>query len=928
MPPTLYLIDGHALAYRTFFALTASSSERMTNSKGEPTAGVYGFFNVLFRLIDEENPEYLAVAFDTGHTFRNELYDGYKATRAKMPDDLRVQIERIRQLVDAFGFPRLELEGAEADDVLGSVARQAVAKGMAVKIITGDKDLLQLVEDRVLVNLAGTKLADSKDYDAEQVVNYLGVRPDQVVDFKALVGDKSDNIPGVPGVGEKTAVTLLEKYGTLDGVYEHISEQSPGLRKKLEESRDLASMSRELAQIKTDCAITLELQKARTRYDDLSKVRAIFEELEFRTLTRRLDALESRVRAPGGEQQLSLFGSPVTHVGKPPVTNAVAETVTVDTPEKLTELVKTLEQADRIAVDTETSGLDPLNCDLVGISLAVEAGKGYYLPVGHRTGEPQLDVFSVITALRPALTDPAKAKIGHNLKFDGLVLSQYELDLHPYSYDTMVAEWLIDPTGRNLGLKDMAAHYLGVEMTHIQELIGRGKNQITMAEVPVVQVAPYAAADAAVTFELAGVLDQKLEECNETDLFHNLEMPLLPVLVEMEKEGISLDLPYFQSMGTMLRERMRELEQEIWGVVGYEFNLNSTQQLSKALFQTLRLEPPDRGKKTASGFYSTSADVLEGMRNLHPVIDIILEYRELSKLLSTYVEALPSQVNPRTGRVHTSFSQTGTITGRVASSNPNLQNIPTRTEIGSRVRNGFVARDGSVLLSVDYSQIELRIVAHMSGDQAMLDAFRHGQDIHATTAAAIYGVPLEKVTKDQRRNAKGINFGLIYGISAFGLTRSTNLTLAESENFMKAYFKQFPGVKSFLDGLRKQAANKGYVETLLGRRRYFPNLQNIRNISLRNREEREAINAPVQGTAADMMKLAMVRVPQAMKAASLHGRVLLQVHDELLLEVPEGELRQTAQVVQQAMEAAFPLVIPVETEARAGKTWGDLKPLK
>jgi len=932
MPPILYLIDGHALAYRTYFAITGARNERLTNSKGEPTAGVFGFFNVFFRLMEQEKPEYLAIAFDSGHTFRNEVYPDYKATRAKMPDDLRLQIERIRQITDAFGIPRLEKEGVEADDVLGSIAVQAVEKGMAVKIITGDRDLLQLVNERIIVNLAGSKLSESRDFSPAEVKEYLGVRPDQVVDYKALVGDKSDNIPGVHGAGEKTAVALLEKYDTLDNIYAHLDEFSPSLRRRLEESRDSAYMSRELARIHTDIEVTLDLEKARCQYGDGAEVRRIFEELEFRTLLGRLDTLlgippveKAAPFAAAAGEQLNLFGQPVVQIGSPP--SYLVDVEVVDTPEKLTALSQRLAAAEQIAVDTETTSTDPMLAELVGISLAVEPGKGYYIPVGHRTGAPQLPLETVIEALRPALSDPRIPKVGHHLKYDGLVLANHGLDLTPCAFDTMIAEWVIDPGGRSLGLKDMAARYLDAQMTHIEELIGKGKAQISMAMVPVENAAPYAAADAEVSLRLKDRLQERLEECGATRLFNEVEMPLVPVLMEMERAGIALDVDYLRSMGAILRQRMHEIEEEIYGVVGYPFNLNSTQQLSKALFSTLQLQPPDRRKKTASGHYSTSAEVLEMIRKQHPVVESIIEYRELAKLLSTYVEALPEQINPRTGRVHTSFSQTGAVTGRLASSNPNLQNIPTRTELGRKVRHAFVAAPGNLLLSVDYSQIELRIVAHMSKDKAMLTAFQQGHDIHAATAAAIYHIPLEQVTRDQRRNAKSINFGLIYGMSAFGLTRSTDLTLAESENFLKAYFQQFPGVKAFLDGLRRQAAQQGYVETLLGRRRYFPDLANLRNQSLRNREEREAINAPVQGTAADIMKLAMIRVHDELHRSGLKGRVLLQVHDELLLELPENELDATRRLVCQAMENAFPLSVRLETEARAGKNWGDMSVL-
>lgn len=931
MPPVLYLIDGHALAYRTYFAITGGSKERLATRSGEPTAGVLGFASVLLRLLEQEKPEYLAVAFDTGRTFRDQIYAEYKATRAKMPDDLRPQMERIRQLVDAFGFPRLEMEGYEADDVLGSIARQAAAKGLGVKIITGDRDLLQLVDERTIVNLAGSKLSEAKDYTAADVAHYLGVRPDQVVDYKALVGDTSDNIPGVPGVGEKTAIMLLQQYATLEDIYAHLAEIPERYRNKLAAGRDSAYMSRDLAQIRTDLQIVLNLEAARTSHIQFDKLEALFRELEFRSLLGKLNALRQKSPSPGAPasavpgQQLALFGEPILQVGAPPPTDIV--TRVVDTSDALEALQRALSAASVIAVDTETTATDPMRAALVGISLAVKPGEGYYLPIGHATGEPQLDPHRALDALRPFLTDPRIPKIGHNLKYDYLVLLENGLPAAPLSFDTMIAEWLVDPAARSLGLKDMAGDYLGIAMTHIEELIGRGKNQRSMAEVPIAAAAPYAAADAAVTLQLQPILEKKMAERNATRLFQEIEMPLVPVLAGMEQAGVALDVPFFQGMSQELQQRMDELTAQVYNAVGYVFNLNSTQQLSKALFETLRLIPPDRNKRTASGHYSTSADVLEELRGKHPTVDDILEYRELAKLKSTYVEALPAAVNPRTGRVHTSFNQVGIVTGRIASTDPNLQNIPTRTEIGRRVRQGFIAEPGNLLLSVDYSQIELRIVAHMAGDEAMLSAFRAGQDIHATTAAAILGIPLEQVDKDQRRRAKAINFGLIYGMSAFGLFRSTDLTLAEAEDFVKAYFRQFPRVKEYLDGLRRQAAEQGYVETLLGRRRYFPSLQTETNPNLRARAEREAINAPIQGTAADIMKLAMIRLPAALQAAGADARLLLQVHDELVLEVPETHARDIAKIVQKTMESAYTITIPLETEARIGKNWGVLQPI-
>jgi DNA polymerase I len=923
MPPILFLIDGHALAYRAYFALTAGGTgARFVTRSGEPTAGTFGFTSVLLKLLEQEKPEYLAVAFDTGKTFRDEIFTSYKATREKMPDDLSIQINRIRQLIDTFGIPRLEVEGFEADDVLGTVARQAVEKGMGVKILTGDRDLLQLVDDRIIVNLPGRQLSEARDYTAEDVVNYLGVRPDQIVDYKALVGDSSDNIPGVPGIGEKTAVTLLNKYDTLDEIYNHLDEVAAGMRKRLEAGRDSAYMSRQLAEIRCDAPVRLELEDARVDYRQIASAETLFKELDFRTLSVRLQEIVKKNSGTDG-QQLSLFGEEVTHLSTP--STPTIDVHIVNTRQALQDLVRRLEAAPVIAFDTETSAADALRCKLVGISFAVEKGAGYYIPVGHTTGAQQLPVEDVVEALRPVMTDPNRAKTGHNLKFDAEVLCNVGLIPQPLSFDTMIAEWLVDSASHNLGLKRMAEVYLDRDMTHIEELIGKGKSQITMAEVPVEAAAAYAAADAEVLMHLVPILQERLHNQNGTWLFENVEMPLIPILMDMEQAGIALDTAFFEGFASELNSRMNELEEQVFAAADYRFNLNSTQQLSKLLFEKLNLNPPDRRKRTTSGHFSTSAEVLEEMRGQHPVLDWLLEYRELSKLKSTYVDALPLQISPRTGRVHTSFNQTGSVTGRLASSDPNLQNIPIRTELGRRVREGFIAGPGKQLLSVDYSQIELRVVAHMSADEAMLAAFRAGQDIHAATAAAIYGMPLESVTKEMRSRAKGINFGLIYGISAFGLTRYTGQTLSEAEDFVQAYYRQFPGVKSYLDSIRKLAASQGYVETLLGRRRYFPNLSRPVNVMIRNREEREAINAPIQGTAADIMKLSMILVPQAIREAGLAGTVLLQVHDELVIEVPEAEAVETARLVRKTMENAYALSIPLETEARLGRDWGHMK---
>jgi len=912
-----------------YFALTAgSNTQRWQTSKGEPTAGTYGFAREVMRILEQEKPEYMAVAFDVGKTFRDDIFPEYKGTRAKMPDDLRPQIERIRQMVDAFNIPRLEREGYEADDVLGSVARIAAEQGLGVKIITGDRDLLQLVNKRTAVYLAG----DDQNYITdEDVIRKLGVRPDQIVDYKAIVGDKSDNIPGVPGVGEKTATSLLEKFGTLDNIYKNIEQVENRWRTKLEAGKESAQMSRELARIHTDLEFKLDLEHAKADAYDPARIEAFFAELEFRTLIKTLNRLTGKetssttepAPAKGRSGQLSMFVNE-PQVIYAPRTESNIEIIIVDKDEKLSALAKELNKAKIISFDTETTSTEEMQAEIVGISLAIKEGQGYYIPVGHLAGN-NLPLEKVISALTDPLTNSQITKIAHNAKYDYIVLAKHGLIVSPITFDTMIAEFVADPSSHNLGLKNLAFARLGEEMTHIEELIGKGKKQINMAEVAIESVAPYAAADAETTLRLLPIMQAEIKRVHGQNVMDEIEMPLIPVLAEMEMAGVLIDVPFFKKMSGELAIRLNEIEKQVFEMVGKPFNLNSPQQLSDILFNYLRLEPPDKGRKTATGFYSTAAGVLEALSGKHLVIDLVLDHRELSKLKSTYLDALPPAVDSKTGRVHTSYNQTGAVTGRLSSNNPNLQQIPTRTELGRRVRNGFIAAEGNALLSVDYSQIELRIVAHMAKDEGMLSAFRAGQDIHAITAAAIYNIPLDQVTKDMRRHAKAINFGLIYGMSSFGLMRSTELTLAEAEDFVKAYFKQFPGVKKYLDGIRKQAAQDGYVETLLGRRRYFPALQSKQNVQMKNREEREAINAPIQGTAADIMKIAMIRIPSALKKAKLNAQMLLQVHDELMLEVPKAELEKTVETVKEVMGSAYPLDIPLETEARSGPSWGEMK---
>lgn len=931
MTSTLYLIDGHALAYRTYFALTSggTNSARWLTSKGEPTAGVYGFASVLLRLLEQERPDYLAVVFDTGKTFRDEIYPDYKATREKMPDDLRIQIERIRNLVDTFNIPRAEMEGYEADDVLGSLANWAVEKGLAVKIITGDRDLLQLVNDRVTVNLPGKSLSDAKDYFRDDVKASMGVWPEQVVDFKAITGDRSDNIPGVYGVGKKTAVTLLEKYHTLDEIYQHLEEVPSRFQTKMAEGKEDAYLSQKLATIVCDLNVEIDLEQAKPDQFDPLKVRELFRILEFGSLLNRLSTVEGIYGKLVPEGQMSFLKT--DEIGesgdKPFLTERDSpgsiKVEIITTESQLKELGETLKKASQIAFDTETTSTDQMEAKLVGISLAVSDSGGYYIPVGHQEGK-QLELEKVIEVLTGPLTDPAIPKLGHNLKYDYIILARCGLKAYPLSYDSMIAEWVINPSSRNLGLKKLSWVRLNRTMNEIESLIGRGRSQITMAEVLIEDAARYAVEDAVIVLMLKPVLDGDLKRTGSMDLFNNLEMPLVSVLAGMEMEGIGLDTEFLGEMSQQLKDKLAKLEKQIYKGVGQEFNLNSPKQLSEALFTTLGLTPPNRGNKTASGYYSTAADVLEFMKKEHQVPAWVLEYREYSKLKSTYVDALPEQVNPETGRVHTSYNQTGSVTGRIASSDPNLQNIPIRSELGRQVRKAFISSPGKSLIAVDYSQIELRVAAHMAGDRAMLDAFREGQDIHTATAAAIYNLAIEDVTEDQRRDAKAINFGLIYGMSAYGLTQSTELTLAEAENFVETYFERFPGIKNYLDEIRNNARENGYVETLLGRKRYFPRLATTTDYNQRRREEREAINAPIQGTAADIMKLAMLAVDEKLKNSNLSARILLQVHDELVLEAPEKEIQEVIALVQSAMEGVYSLEIPLTTDAKSGLDWGSL----
>ena len=914
----LVLIDGHSLAYRAFFALPPD----MATSKGELTNAVFGFISMLLNVMRDHKPTHMAVAFDVGRSFRHDKFEDYKATRERMPDELSIQIERIKELIDAFNIPVYTAEGYEADDVLATLAHQAEQKDADSLITTGDRDLLQVVDDKIWVLTSGRKFSDVIIYTPEKVRERYKLSPKQIVDYKALVGDKSDNIPGVRGIGDKTAVKLLHQWGDLDAIYAHIDEITPTrVRNALIKGREEAFLSRALATIVDVPGIELDLAACEFGQYDRHRILELFTELEFRTLIPRLPQ-------PSGHdsRQLDLFGENATarEDGAPRGYRAIVTAAELDA------ILPHLQQAQTITFDVETTGVDKQRADLVGLALGWGEGPdaNVYIPISHTDGE-QLPLALIQKKIRPILADERKDKLAHNAKFDLIVCRRHGLPLAGRFIDTMIGEFLLDPGSRSLGLKALAIKYLGIEMTPIVDLIGKGRNQTTMDTVAIGRVADYAAADVDMTWRIWEKIRPQLEKTGLIKLFWDLEMPLIPVLADMEMHGVLLDAAYLNKMAGELRERLAQLAGEIYDYVGYEFNLNSTQQLSDALFGTLGL--PAKGlKKTKSGHYSTAASVLESMRGAHPVIDLLLEYRQLTKLLSTYIEALPRMINPETGRIHTSFDQTGAETGRISSNNPNLQNIPVRSELGRRIRKAFIAPPQHYLLAADYSQVELRILAHISGDEHMLAAFAQGLDIHAATASKVYGVPLEDVTSQQRSVAKMMNFATSYGVSAYGLASRAGLSMEEARHFMDTYFQTYPGVKRYLAETIAKAREQGYVETLLGRRRYFPVLKSTARVSQQARAaaERAAINFPIQGSAADILKIAMREVHRKLREQGFAARMILQVHDELVLETPIAEMAHVVPLVVETMEAAYELKAPLRADPEFGENWYEMKPWK
>ncbi len=899
----VFLVDGSAVFYRAYFAFIRNP---LINSKGENTSATFGFVNSLLKIIKDENPDYLAVVFDTKYpTFRHERYSEYKSTRAKMPDDLVAQIPRIHQAVEALNIPSYELAGYEADDIIGTFARRAEKKGCEVWCVTGDKDFFQLVTDAVRIYTPKKASEPPEKLGREEVKAKFGVYPELVIDKLALMGDSSDNVPGIPGVGDKTAVKLLDQFGSLEATlegYEQISAK--GMRQKVANGIESARLSKELVTIDTDVPVEFKLADLKRREADYEKAKELFLEMEFTNLLKQF--------LPASELPATATPTPKTK----------AFYHTVESIADLKKLVAALSKAKEIAVDTETTSLNTLEAELVGVSLTDRANTGYYVPLGHTgEGEENLPFDEALQILKKLLENKKVQKIGQNIKYDLEVLHRYKIDIEPISFDCMLASYVIDPSGRRHGLDFMALKYFDYEMQPITDLIGKGKGQKTFDIVPVAKATPYAAEDADFTYRLRGILAPEIDSHDLNNLYYNFELPLIKVLAAMEETGIRVDDKFLGGLSRKMEKQLEGLRQKIHEIAGMEFNINSTQQLSHILFEKLKL--PTKGKTAKKTGYSTDVKVLEELAGMHPFPRLILEYRQATKLKSTYVDAIPKLISPVTGRVHTSFNQTIAATGRLSSTDPNLQNIPIRTEEGRQIRKAFVPRDKDhVLLTADYSQVELRILAHYSNDPGLIKAFKNEEDIHSRTAAEVFGLKLDEVTGQHRRVAKTANFAVIYGVSAFGLSQQTEMSVDEARQFIETYFARYPGINTYMEETKQFARDKGYVTTLFNRRRYLPEI-NEKNFSVRQFAERTAINTPIQGTAADIIKKAMILIHQRM--LSMRSRMVLQVHDELVLDVYKAELEEVKDIVREGMEKAVKLKVPVTVDIGVGENWLEAK---
>ena len=931
----LFLLDAMALIYRAYFAF---SNNHRINSKGQNTSAIFGFTNTLLDVFKREKPTHMAVVFDTAApTARHEEFVGYKANRQEIPEDLASAIPWVVKVCEGFNIPVISLDGYEADDIIGTLAKEAEKNDFDTYMMTPDKDFGQLVDNHTFIYKPARAGGNAEILGTKEVCARWEIENvNQVKDILGLMGDSVDNIPGIPGVGEKTAILLIKQFGSVEELLKNTSQLKGKLKEKVELNKDLAVQSKRLATIQLDVPISIRLDELKIQEPDKEKLREIFTELEFRRLAEQLnisfvqkaaEIIPQKIKEVS--MQTSLFESNDVEV-----ISAVVETETIivekefntikntthnyeiiDSSEKIHNLVSLLSKQKIFCFDTETTSVDANNADLVGLSFSFKEREAYYVPVPADKDEAK----KIVNAFKSLFENPEIEKVAQNLKYDMSVLRWYDVEIKGKVYDTMIAHFLLQPDMRH-NMNVMAETYLNYSPVSIEELIGKkGKDQLSMRDVALPIVSEYAAEDADITFQLRNIFEKKLDSVSVRKLFEEVEMPLVNVLSAMETEGITIDQSVLKDLSVTLASDIQKVEKEIQSMAGGPFNVSSPKQVGEVLFEKLRIT--EKPVKTKTGQYSTSEDVLSKMENKHPIVRSILDYRELVKLKNTYVDVLPSMINPRTGRIHTSFNQVVAVTGRLSSDNPNLQNIPIRTERGREIRKAFIPRDENhVLLSADYSQIELRIIAELSGDPAMLEAFRSGEDIHSATAAKVYSVTPENVTSDMRRNAKMVNFGIIYGISPFGLADRLNISRTDAKSIIENYFRQYPYVKDFMDQSIQHAREKGYVETIMGRRRYLRDI-NSANATVRGFAERNAINAPIQGSAADMIKIAMINIHNDIISSSLRSRMLLQVHDELVFDTHKDEKESLEKIVSHRMKTALTLKVPVEIGMGTGKNW-------
>lgn len=928
---TCILVDGHYEAYRAYFAMfQAGLTARHT---GEPTGAIFSFLRQLFNLVRDYQPDYVVVAFDPTRTFRQEMYPDYKATRERMPDDLHSQIKHIQALLIEMGVCTITKDGYEADDVIGTLARRAAADGMKVYIRTGDRDLFQLATDQVTVIYGSSSRFsnDDREYDLREVRSRFGVDTEQFIQMKALQGDNSDNIPGVPKVGEKTAVKLLRQFGSIEGIYASLDQvKGPKLRQNLREFKDQLEVNLDLVRIVCDLEIPLDWEQSVPFVPDHAAVARHLGELSLESVLSNFHVL---LEEQGKDIPSSLFEEKGTGAS---LSHRSDGYQTIQTASELEELTQELQTSPLLAFDFETTSADPLTAKLVGMSISWETGKGAYIPIGHQFGH-QLRWVVVRDSLAPFMADSDLPKVAHNAKFDLIIALRYGLEIGGVLHDTMIMAWVLDPSRRHLGLKPLALSELGVTMQPIKDLIGSGRTQLTMSQVQLEDAASYASDDAAQTLDLFHSFQSELQDAGLWNLYFRLELPLIPILADIESHGLTVDKDYLKGLQNEFEERLADLSNHMYDLVGRDFSLRSTYQLSDALFGEGGLELPTKGlKKLKKGGYSTAAGVLEDLAarvgDLDPrqeeALQTILQFRQLDKLKSTYVDNLLELSDGESSKVHTSFHQTGAATGRMSSNNPNLQNIPIRTEEGRRIRRAFVSAPGNALLAADYSQIELRVLAHLADEPSLIRAFEADQDIHSITASELFDIPLQEVDSERRSLAKTINFATIYGVTKYGLSSRTKMNLEEAEDFLNRYFRTYPKVEQFIKTTVGQVTEQGFVETLTGRRRLFKELQN-KNLPSQQRGslERAAINAPVQGSAADILKIAMRELDAALRTSALQGWMVVQVHDELILETPEDEVMALALVTRDCMEGAFELRVPLKVDVEYGFNWQELKPV-